>query len=265
LSGALPWQAELPPRRVILLAASNLVRGLPIVVESARRSWLGPLDILAAIGHGRSYGMESRVLGRALPGILQCGLWEALAARPPAPTAALLTDIGNDILYGASAAQIARWVETCLARLRPVSERLIVTQLPLASIAKLGTIRFTIVRTILFPQSRLQLAAAVSIARELNDRVVELADRYSASVAEPDPQWYGLDPIHIRRRLQPAAWKNILSGWSQKSFSGLAQRSLLQTWKLRLLRPQTRRLFGIEQRLAQPCGKLNDGSLLSLY
>ncbi|MEX0819484.1 MAG: hypothetical protein WD070_07815, partial [Pirellulaceae bacterium] len=92
---------EGPNRRVVLLGASNIARSPAIVFDSARSAWGSPLDIVAATGHGRSYGMTSCVLGRTLPGILQCGLWEALATRPLVPTAALLTDIGNDILYGA--------------------------------------------------------------------------------------------------------------------------------------------------------------------
>ena len=57
------------------------------------------------------------MLGRELPGITTCGLWDALAARPPARTAALVTDVGNDLLYGAPVAAILDWVAECLDRL----------------------------------------------------------------------------------------------------------------------------------------------------
>ncbi|MEO8496406.1 MAG: hypothetical protein ABI614_15165, partial [Planctomycetota bacterium] len=53
---------ELPNRRVVLLGASNIARSLSIVFDSARNAWGNPLDIIAATGHGRSYGMSSRVL-----------------------------------------------------------------------------------------------------------------------------------------------------------------------------------------------------------
>src|SRR3990172_7889601 len=101
-------------RRVILLGASNLTRAISTVVETAWLGIGGPLEILAALGHGRSYGMNSSVLGRVLPGIVPCGLWPALALLPQAPTFALVTDIGNDLGYGVSAGQIMHWVETCL-------------------------------------------------------------------------------------------------------------------------------------------------------
>src|SRR5262249_38307569 len=103
-----------PQRRVILLGASNLTRGISTVVETEPCIWGRPLDILAAFGHGRSYGSRRWLLGRELPGIVECGLWQALEKSPPAPTAALITDIGNDVLYEEPVDTIVSWVEWCL-------------------------------------------------------------------------------------------------------------------------------------------------------
>ncbi|HEY5315121.1 MAG TPA: hypothetical protein VIK18_21495, partial [Pirellulales bacterium] len=55
-----------PTRRLVLLGASNLTRGLAPVLQTAAQLWDEPLDILAAAGHGRSYGATSRVLVRSL-------------------------------------------------------------------------------------------------------------------------------------------------------------------------------------------------------
>ena len=107
-----------PPARVVALGASNLTRGLPIVVSAARAGGGPDVEVLAALGLGRSYGMESRVLARTLPGILDSGLWKALAQRPRVPTRELVTDVGNDIVCGASPPRILQWVEESLVRLR---------------------------------------------------------------------------------------------------------------------------------------------------
>ncbi len=256
---------ELPNRRVVLLGASNIARSLSIVFDSARNAWGSPLDIIAATGHGRSYGQASRIFGRTLPGILQSGLWDALASRPPAPTAVLLTDIGNDVVYGVSAAQIARWVERCLIQLQPVAQQITVTQLPLASLETLGSLRFLAMRTILFPKSRLTLDYALTTARDLNAHVTELAGQYGATIVEPGRHWYGIDPIHNKRVHQPDAWRQILGAWNPDQDIESARHSLIRWASLRRLRPQSRKMFGVEQHQAQPARRLSDGSFISLY
>lgn len=256
---------DLPPRRAVLLGASNIARGISLVVDTARNAWGSPLDLLLATGHGRSYGMSSNVLGRKLPGILQCGLWDALQQRPPAPTAGLVTDIGNDILYGVSAEKISQWVEQCLEQMRPRCDRIVMTRLPIESVGKLGPARFLLIRTILFPKSRLTLEAVIDTAQRVNERVAELARQYDASLFEPAPEWYGFDPIHVKRRFKQVAWQQLFAAWCENELPAPARHSLAHSWRLRRLRPQQRHLFGIEQRQAQPASRLDDGSLVSIF
>ena len=82
------------------------------------------------MGHGRSYGQDSTVFGRKISGIFPCALWQDLQNRPTLPTAALVTDIGNDLLYGVPPDQLLEWVERCLDRLAEAGAATIVTQLP---------------------------------------------------------------------------------------------------------------------------------------
>jgi len=97
--------------RVVALGASNLTRGFQTVIATARAAWGPDVEMLAALGHGRSYGAQSRLIVRTLPGILQSGLWRKLETLPVAPTRGLITDVGNDIVYGFSAQQTLEWVE----------------------------------------------------------------------------------------------------------------------------------------------------------
>lgn len=248
-----------------MLGASNLVRCLPTIVNTTRRVWGQPLDFIAALGHGRSYGMDSRVLGRTLPGITHCALWQEVAQRPEARTAALITDVGNDILYGVSSDQIAEWVDQCCTRLTPMCEAIVVTQLPLRALERLGRVRFYALRTVLFPFSRLRFEGLMSTATDLNEALVTVARRHRAHVIEPDPGWYGFDPIHIRRRQAGEAWSRILSSWSRPTRDEGNDNARRLAWKLIRLRPHRRRLFGIEQRQFQPALQLEDGTEISLY
>lgn len=257
--------ASWPRRRVVMLGASNVVRGISTAYDTAARCWGHPLDFLAAHGHGRSYGADSYFLGRALPGIRQCGLWSDLAQRPEAETAALLTDVGNDILYGFDVDRIAGWVEECLARLAEVSRRIIVTELPVHHVERLDARRYNLVRTLFFPQCRLEFREAIDRAVRLNERLCELADRYGAVRVRPLPEWYGLDPIHIRLDRLGPAWSHILAAWRDGPPPAPSRPSLRRWLLVRRLRPQYRRVLGIEQRQPQPAARLRDGGAISYY
>ena len=248
-----------PARRIVLLGASNLTRGISTVIETAWSLWGSPLEVLAALGHGRSYGLTSRVLGRELPGIKQSGLWEALAARPPAETAALVTDIGNDLLYGAPVESILGWVSDSLERLDAARARTVLTLLPIANVEALSAWRYWLVRSCAFPKCRAGLEEILDAARRLNDGLKRLGDEV-VRLTDRERE------IHIRLRHWRAAWREILSAWSDTPVGASAARGSLTRWfYLRSLPPLERRLFGRERRAAQPSGRLRDGTTIALY
>jgi hypothetical protein len=176
------------------------------------------------------------VLGRSLPGIIGSRFWDAWTpSNNTTPPRALLTDIGNDILYGHDAAQILEWVETCVDRLKGLDAEIVMTRLPLASLEKLSRLRFTLARKILFPGCSLALADVRRHADELDAGVIALAAKHSIPLAEPEGRWYGIDPIHIRSRWMESAWQKILRGWfpdtSPPAFRRVGLSRALQAWR----------------------------------
>lgn len=254
-----------PPQRVVILGASNVMRSISTVVATAERFRGQPLDFLVAAGHGRSYGLTSRVVGRSLPAINSCALWDALSARPRVPTVSLVTDVGNDLLYGASVETISSWVEQCLAKLARISDRVIVTELPLENLTHLNLATFFLIRSILFPKSQLTLTAAREMSAELNARIVNLASACGATLIKPDAGWYGTDPIHIQRRHRDNAWRQILLPW-QTDTATLADAPLVaKRMSFGTCRPHVRWVLGFEQRREQPAVRLPSGTHVSFY
>lgn len=141
------------PTRLVALGASNLTRMLPSLIRSARAAAESPVEVLAALGLGRSFGVTSRLLGRALPGVDDCGLWRALDRAAPVPTTAIVMDVGNDILYGFEVPTILEWVDRALARLRPRVDRLVLAGLP-SGLQGVGRFRYGLVRTVIVPGCR---------------------------------------------------------------------------------------------------------------
>ncbi|TXT34976.1 MAG: hypothetical protein FD138_1565 [Planctomycetota bacterium] len=240
----------------------------PRLWHGLRRRIAEPLELFAAHGHGRSFGMWSRIGPRELPGIVQCRLWDELAESSSAdePPRALITDIGNDILYGADPQQIAEWVATCLERLRELNARIVLTQLPVASALTLSPSRFLFFRRAFFPGSRLTLEEVLGHAQRLNQLVIELGRKFDVPTPELRGEWYGVDPIHIRIRHRAAAWGELLSPWFDPSpsatFGSVSPNGSLRLWRQR---PNERRWFGRVQNKIQPVLHETCGSRLWLY
>lgn len=253
-----------PQLRAVLLGASNLQVSLPAVVNHLRRAAGGPVEVLAASGHGRSYGAWSRYLFvRRLPGIAACGLWAALAGRPPLPTVALLTDVGNDLAYGETPETIARWIEDCLEGLERLGADTVCTLLPLASLEKMSRLRYYAARSILFPGRGVSWQTLMARARELDDRLRALARERGTCLVEPEAAWYGIDPIHFRRSRRREVWDRILSEWPVGRPAGEPSRQTLRG--LSSLRAEEVRLFGIQRWNRQPALLLADGTTVALY
>ena len=254
-------------QRVILLGASNLTIGFPLVLKMLENGFSAPVEIHAAHGHGRSYGKWSRIFHRELPGLINCRLWENVntAGTSPASTVALLTDVGNDLLYGVDVSQILEWVQECLRRLAEQQSQIVLTLLPRSGLETLSALRFHCARMVFFGKHFSSQPDLLKRAAELNERLFEVGSRFGVHVIEPCAIWYGLDPIHIRRSRRNEAWRKIFSGWP--SF-GLADDSVHSSLKHRFdawtFRPAQRRIRGRLQSTPQPVLQ-TERAILHLY
>jgi hypothetical protein len=225
-----------------------------------------PLEILSAMGHGRSYGKVTSVLGRKLSGIFFCGIWDALRAGPALPTVALVTDIGNDLLYGASLDELFAWLEAVVERLDAVGAHTVITSLPLESVQRLGSAKFRLLRSLLFPSSRASWAETLALAQRAQARLARLAEERKTPLIPVENAWYGWDTIHLRRRVFSTAWGVILAHWLAASTPHTAPWiSRRHAFYLRSLRPAERWIWGMHQTCAQPCAQLKDGTTISLF
>jgi hypothetical protein len=249
-------------KRLIALGASNLTRGFHTVVSTARTTWGPDIEFFAALGHGRSYGTMSSIPFRALPGILDCGLWSAIRGQPPAPTRALVTDVGNDILYGFPADRILAWVETAVTRLRDVTGDIVITDLPVDRIQRLSPAEFLLFRSVFAPRCRLPLDVVADRAATISRGLESLAATHRLRFVPLEADWYGFDPIHIRPSRWRGAWRAILG----VPAAGRDDRSWIEGVRLYFHAPERQWLFGSERIRAQDRGlRLPRGGRIRLY
>jgi hypothetical protein len=249
--------------RIVAVGASNLTRGFHTIVAAARSTWGPDVEVLAALGHGRSYGGPSTFLVRGLPGILQSGLWRELESHPPAPTRALVTDVGNDIMYGHPPGRILEWVDECVARLRQFTPDVVVTGLPHAAVAGLPPGRYLLFRSVFFPRCRLTLDQTMRIGAEVDEGLRAIASRRGAAFFRLKPEWYGLDPIHIRPRMWRDAWQEILCGEHAPASARSSTRR--EAVRLYCLQPERASYLGRERRTPQRGIPLRRGGRVWLY
>ena len=205
------------PACAVLLGASNLTLAWPRLISQVRERFADPVHVYTAHGMGRSYLLERTgfAIGK-LPGILRCGIWDALPNIDDTVTAyALVTDIGNDLVYGCEPAEVVAAAAESVQRLRSWNPRcrIVLTAPPVEAVRRLGWLRFLMFRSVLFPFSRLTLESVRQKTQELDERIALLAEQYALHVVRPHLNWYGVDPIHVRRRSQQGAFAEMLNPW----------------------------------------------------
>lgn len=253
--------------RIVLLGASNLTMGVSTITQIAHEQVGGPCDMFIALGHGRSYGQWSNILGRRLPGILESELWPHLEKARRGPTYALITDVGNDIAYCVDPETIGRWLAEAVAHLRAHDAKIVMTALPLGSIERLGRKRFHLFRRLYFPTKPLTYEMMHENVAALNETMRTMAHCSGVAIAEQDGRWYGFDPIHLKMSHWNRAWSQVLSHWSDAPERSDCRAATSPSRWLSLCTavPTERVLWGMEQAATQPTRVLSDGSTVSFF
>lgn len=242
----------------VVLGASNVTLGWSELLNQLVRRSSGPIQLFTAHGMGRSYlKSQSGFMLWQLPGILHSELWDALphVDQDESPKA-MITDVGNDLVFGSNAREVADAVQKCVLRLQRwnADTEIVLSRPPLDSVRTLGEARFRLVRQILFPRCTLTLKDAIRETTELDVRLTELAQTYGVHCFQPEPGWYGFDPIHVKRVYRSTAFGRMMDGWCRSTAAAAPYNEPL-TSRTRWARPQPARyeLFGRPRVREQPC------------
>lgn len=255
-----------PQQRVVLLGASNLTIMFPTIVETLRATYAHPIELHVAKGFGRSYGLHSKFFGKKFPGILSSGLWPALNRARPLPTVAIIADVGNDLAYEAPVEKIVEWVERALDRLATHDARVVLNNVPIESLRRVGRVRYQTFREVLFPSCKLSRTEMLERAETLSERLAEVAATRKIAAFSGESAWYGLDPIHPRLNSAGEIWRRMLGAISGAGeATTLARPSAATALKYRRLRPLECAYFGLPRRAEQPALRSADGTSISIY
>jgi hypothetical protein len=150
-------------------------------------------------------------------------------------------------------------VETCLDRLVPAQPEIVMTLLPLARLERLSARQVRLAASLLFPGREVAWPALLDRARDLDERLRRIGGERGARLIEPAADWYGLDPIHLRRRSRREVWSHILPP------APTVPGTLAGPRRIPLLGTAEARLFGVPLRRSQPAIRLEDGSTVAFF
>lgn len=239
-------------QRIVVLGASNVSRGLARLAATVRARAGAPADLFVAAGHGRAYGVSSRVALRRLPSILGSGLWRALDREQAAQPLALLTDVGNELLYGLGVAAVARGVREAALRLADRGGRMAITGLPVASIARVGRMRYRLLRTLYVPGCLLSLGDIKDASQWLDDELRAISADTGATFIEQPADWYGLDALHVKRSRLDDLLNRVADAWNLPPAAGRPRASLAEWAALGSRAAEVRSVARVKRLTRQP-------------
>jgi hypothetical protein len=200
-----------PPVLLILLGASNLSRGCFAFARHMKTCLHPrPVEVLIASGPGRAYYTSGGLLNVSYPPIYASDIFEVAQNKSKSgyQVVALVTDIGNDIMYGVSTEKVIETVQQIFARLQSMNAEIFYTTLPVAFEKGDHPVWFCILRSLLFPRSTVAYDEATAGVIEVNRFLKESACRQGRLIPDMD-RYLGYDEIHYGWLRAHNAWSHV--------------------------------------------------------
>lgn len=206
------------PVLLVLLGASNLSRGC-FAFARHMKVCLYPrkVEVLIASGPGRAYCVSGGLLNITYPPIQSSDIFNVAQRKRESGyrVVALVTDIGNDIMYGVSADQVIEVVQQMFDKLQSMDAEIFYNTLPVAFEKGVHPIWFYILRSVLLPFSRVSYDEAVSGIIAVND-FIRQCDLKQGHLIQGMDRYLGFDEIHYGWLRAHSAWSHVAKAILEK-------------------------------------------------
>ena len=210
-SPSAPFLSPESPVLLILLGASNLSRGC-FAFSSYMKACLypRPVEVLIASGPGRGYHAPGGLLHVNYPPICSSDIFEVAhdKMKSGSQVVALVTDIGNDIMYGVSAERLIETIQQIFSRLQSMNAKVFYTTLPVAFEKGIHPIWFYVLRSLLLPFSRVSFDEATAGIIATNSFLRGAASENLHLISDMN-RFLGYDEIHYGWLRSHGAWSHV--------------------------------------------------------
>ena len=195
----------------VLLGASNLARGYSALIRHIPRN-ISSSEFLNALGPGRGYCARGGLLNFTYSPISECGVMKSakVYAERGFRMAVLLTDIGNDIMYGVPESTLIESLDTLIEKSLKMNAEVFMTSIHVDVSKDMGKTSFKLLKSIFYPNSPVTFDQADSAVKKLNHYLVEKSlQNERVHLVNGLGAFCGLDKIHYGLFKSHLAWSRI--------------------------------------------------------
>lgn len=196
----------------LLLGASNLARGYSLLNRHISKC-LGDsnTEFLNALGPGRGFCARGGMFNFTYPPIQDCRILEAAEKKTNDARAVLITDIGNDLMYGISADTLIECLDSLIERMLLWNAEIFLASIHVNMKKDVSPATFFILRFIFYPGSKVTYEETDSFITKVNSYLEEKARKNEKVHLITGMESYaGLDKIHYSMLKTHLAWSQVI-------------------------------------------------------
>ena len=195
----------------VLLGASNLARGYCALTQHISKSISGT-EFVNALGPGRGYCTRGGLLNFSYSPIGECQIMEQVEvyAEQGFRVTVLLTDIGNDIMYGVPEQFLIECIDTLIEKSLQLNAEVFVTSIHVNVCKDMGKISFKLLKAIFYPNSLVTINKADSVVKKMNHYLNEKSSQNKrVHLVSGLGPFCGMDKIHYSLFKSHIVWSRI--------------------------------------------------------
>ena len=195
----------------LLLGASNLARGYSMLTQHLSRC-REKTEFLNALGPGRGFCARGGMFNFTYSPILTSRVIESAEKKSKHAfhTAVLITDIGNDLMYGVSAKTLITSLDSIIDRMLGWNANIFLTSIHVNLKKDVSPTTFLLLRLLFYPGSKVTFEEADLLVTKVN-RYLEEKSRINERVhlIKGMETFAGLDKIHFSILKAHLAWSKV--------------------------------------------------------
>ncbi|PIP73523.1 MAG: hypothetical protein COW89_02435 [Nitrospinae bacterium CG22_combo_CG10-13_8_21_14_all_47_10] len=195
----------------ILLGASNLARAYSAFTRHLAQNTL-QCEFVNALGPGRAYCARGGLLNLTYPPIGECRVLESAKsyAKQGRRLAVLLTDIGNDIMYGVPDHSLIECLDTLIDKSLALNAEVFVTSIHVDISRDMGKMSFKLLKAIFYFKSPMTFEQASAAVKKVNQYLEEKSvQNERVHLVSGLGAFCGMDKIHYSLLKSHLAWSRV--------------------------------------------------------